>query len=558
MSATDAVADVVAPPANETRKLRRVVFGTSAGTIFEAYDFILFGSLAPLISRQFFSGVNETAAFIFALLTFAAGFAVRPLGALVFGRIGDRTGRKKAFLITITMMGLATFGIGMLPTYATAGILAPILLIALRIVQGLAYGGEYGGAVVYTAEHAPQHRRGLYVGWIQTAAGFALFMSFLVIYVTRTIVGEDAFEAWGWRVPFLISIGLLVISLWIRLTLEESPMFRKMIEEGRQSKAPLREAFLEWRHLKLVLIVLFALMAVQGVLFYTAHFYSQFFLTQVLKVEGQVVTFVMMVVTAISVFLYLLFSWLSDRIGRKPVILAGGILSVLTAFPMFHALTDAANPAFAAARQSAPVTVVADPAECSVQFDPVGQADFVSSCDIAKSALASRGVSYVNEAAPAGARAVILVGGERLESVDGLALGAAELERARAEFDARLGTLLEGAGYPSAADPAAVNVPLVTLLILLMVTFAVMVYAPMAAMAIEVFPTRIRYSALSLPYHIGSGWFGGFLPAIAFAMVAATGDIYFGLWYPVVVTAFGVLVLAFLLPETRHRDIHRL
>lgn len=335
-------------------------------------------------------------------------------------------------------------------------------------------------------------------------------------------------------------------------------MFRKMIEEGRQSKAPLREAFLEWRHLKLVLIVLFALMAVQGVLFYTAHFYSQFFLTQILKVEGQVVTFVMMVVTAISVFLYLLFSWLSDRIGRKPVILAGGILSVLTAFPMFHALTDAANPAFAAARLNAPVTVVADPAECSVQFDPVGQADFVSSCDIAKSALATRGVSYSNEAAPAGARAVILVGGERLPSVDGLALGAAELEQARSEFDARLKTLLEAAGYPSAADPAAVNVPLVTLLILLMVTFAVMVYAPMAAMAIEVFPTRIRYSALSLPYHIGSGWFGGFLPAIAFAMVAATGDIYFGLWYPVIVTAFGVLVLAFLLPETRHRDIHRL
>jgi len=558
MSATDAVADVLVAPAVETRKLRRVVFGTSAGTIFEAYDFILFGSLAPLISRQFFSGVNETAAFIFALLTFAAGFAVRPLGALVFGRIGDRTGRKKAFLITITMMGLATFGIGVLPTYATAGILAPMLLIALRIVQGLAYGGEYGGAVVYTAEHAPQHRRGLYVGWIQTAAGFALFMSFLVIYLTRTLVGEDAFEAWGWRIPFLISIGLLVISLWIRLTLEESPMFRRMVEEGRQSKAPLREAFLEWRHLKLVLIVLFALMAVQGVLFYTAHFYSQFFLIQILRVEDSVVTFVMMVVTAVSVFLYLLFSWLSDRIGRKPVILAGGILSVATAFPMFHALTDAANPAFAAARDSAPVTVVADPAECSVQFDPVGRAAFVSSCDIAKSALASRGVSYTNEAAPAGARAAIMVGGVRLESVDGAALGAAELAAARAELDARLRELLEAAGYPAAADPAAVDVPLVTLLILLMVTFAVMVYAPMAAMAIEVFPTRIRYSALSLPYHIGSGWFGGFLPAIAFAMVAATGDIYFGLWYPVVVTAFGVLVLAFLLPETRRRDINRL
>jgi MFS family permease len=558
MSATDATADVLIAPKSDTRKLRRVVFGTSAGTIFEAYDFILFGTLAPLISRQFFSGVNETAAFIFALLTFAAGFAVRPLGALVFGRLGDRAGRKKAFLITITMMGLATFGIGVLPTYASVGILAPVLLIALRIVQGLAYGGEYGGAVVYTAEHAPQHRRGLYVGWIQTAAGFALFMSFLVIFLTRTIVGEEAFEAWGWRIPFLISIGLLVTSLWIRLTLEESPMFRKMVEEGRQSKAPLKEAFLEWRHLKLVLIVLFALMAVQGVLFYTAHFYSQFFLTQILKVEASVVTFVMMVVTAISVFLYLFFSWLSDRIGRKPIILAGGILSVLTAFPMFHALTEAANPAFAAARDSAPITVFADPGNCSVQFDPVGQADFITSCDIAKSSLARRGISYANEVAAPGALAVVVVGGERLESVDGVALAGGEIAAAQAEFDARLGALLEQAGYPAAADPATVNVPLVTILILLMVTFAVMVYAPMAAMAIEVFPTRIRYSALSLPYHIGSGWFGGFLPAIAFAMVAATGDIYFGLWYPVIVTAIGVLVLAFLLPETRHRDIHRL
>ncbi len=556
-AATDALADRYVPPQIEPRKLRRVVFGTSAGTIFEAYDFILFGTLAPLISRQFFSGVNETAAFIFALLTFAAGFAVRPLGALVFGRIGDRTGRKKAFLITITMMGLATFGIGILPTYASVGILAPILLIALRIVQGLAYGGEYGGAVIYTAEHAPQERRGLYVGWIQTAAGFALFMSFLVIFLTRTIVGEDAFEAWGWRIPFLISIFLLVISLWIRLTLEESPMFRKMVEEGRQSKAPLREAFLEWRHLRLVLIVLFALMATQGVLFYTAHFYSQFFLTQILRVEGSVVTFIMMVVTAISVLLYLFFSWLSDRIGRKPVILTGGILSVLTAFPMFHALTDAANPAFAAAYASAPVTVIAAEGDCSLQFDPTGQAEFVSSCDIAKSALASRGISYVNEEAPPGTPAVVLIGAERLESVDGRTLGAAEFAEARASFDLQLGELLAQAGYPLAADPATVNIPKIALLILLMVTFAVMVYAPMAAMAIEVFPTRIRYSALSLPYHIGSGWFGGFLPAIAFAMVAATGDIYFGLWYPVIITAFGMFVLAVFLPETRHRDIQR-
>jgi predicted MFS family arabinose efflux permease len=542
----------------EKRKLRRIVFGTSAGTIFEAYDFILFGSLAPIISRQFFAAVNETAGFIFALLTFAAGFAVRPLGALIFGRMGDKTGRKRAFIITITLMGLSTFAIGALPTYSSIGIFAPILLIALRMVQGLAYGGEYGGAVVYTAEHAPQHQRGLYVGWIQTAAGFALFSSFLVIFLTRSAMGEEVFEDWGWRIPFLISIGLLVVSLWVRLTLEESPMFRKMLEEGKSSKRPLKEAFLEWPNLKLVLLVLFGLMAVQGVLFYTAHFYSQFFLTQILKVDGATVTFIMMVVTAISVFLYVFFSWLSDKIGRKPIILTGTILAVATAFPLFHALTDAANPAMAAAQRSAPVTVVADPASCSLQFDPVGQAEFVSSCDIAKSTLARRGVSYSNEAAAPGALARIEIGNGNIDSVEGRGLAPAALTPLRAEFESRLTATLADAGYPEFADPATVNIPLVTLIILAMVTFVVMVYAPMAAMAIEIFPTRIRYSALSLPYHIGSGWFGGFLPAIAFAMVAATGNIYFGLWYPVVIAGIGIVVLGLFLSETKNRDIRRI
>jgi len=556
--ATEAADSLPAEPTADRRKLRRIVFGTSAGTIFEAYDFILFGSLAPVISRLFFAAVNETAAFIFTLLTFAAGFAVRPLGALLFGRMGDKTGRKKAFIITITLMGLSTFAIGLLPTYASIGILAPILLIALRMVQGLAFGGEYGGAVVYTAEHAPQGQRGLYVGWIQTAAGFALFMSFLVIFLTRSAVGEATFEAWGWRIPFLISIGLLVISLWVRLTLEESPMFRKMVEEGRNSKRPLKEAFLEWPNLRLVLKVLFGLMAVQGVLFYTAHFYSQFFLTQILKVDGATVTFVMMVVTAISVFLYLFFSWLSDRIGRKIVILTGTILSVVTAFPLFHALTDAANPAVAAAQRAAPVTVVADASECSLQFDPVGQAAFVSSCDIAKSTLARRGVSYNNAAASPATLAAVRIGENVIESIEGRGLEPAALAAARSELEGRLTAALAAAGYPERADPAAVNVPLVTAIILAMVTFAVMVYAPMAAMAIEIFPTRIRYSALSLPYHIGSGWFGGFLPAIAFAMVAASGDIYFGLWYPVVVAGIGIVVLGLLLTETKGRDIQRI
>lgn len=556
--ATTTATGAVERNGTDKRKLRRIVFGTSAGTIFEAYDFILFGSLAPIISRHFFTAVNETAAFIFALLTFAAGFAVRPLGALVFGRMGDRTGRKRAFIITITLMGLSTFAIGALPTYSSIGILAPILLIALRMVQGLAYGGEYGGAVVYTAEHAPQGQRGLYVGWIQTAAGFALFASFLVIFLTRSAMGEDTFEAWGWRIPFLISIALLGVSLWVRLTLEESPMFRKMIEEGKNSKRPLKEAFLEWQNLKLVLLVLFGLMAVQGVLFYTAHFYSQFFLTQILKVDGATVTFMMMVVTAISVFLYVFFSWLSDHIGRKTIILTGTILSVATAFPLFHALTDAANPAVAAAQRAAPVTVVADPEQCSLQFDPVGQADFVSSCDIAKSALARRGVSYRNEEGAPGSAAEIQIGSRSIASIEGRGLEPETLALERAAFEMALAAALSEAGYPETADPEDVNVPLVTGIILLMVTFVVMVYAPMAAMAIEIFPTRIRYSAMSLPYHIGSGWFGGFLPAIAFAMVAATGDIYFGLWYPVVIASIGIVVLGLLLSETKGRDIQRI
>lgn len=551
------------PPAadastTENRKLRRLVFATSAGTIFEAYDFILFGTLAPLIARQFFAGVNETAGFIFALLTFAAGFAVRPLGALVFGHVGDRAGRKKAFLITISMMGLATFAIGLLPTYATIGIWSPILLIGLRFVQGLAFGGEYGGAVVYTAEHSPPNKRGLFVGWLQSAAGFALFMSFTVIFATRTLTGEETFEAWGWRIPFLISLGLLVISLWIRLSLDESPLFQKMLAEGKASQRPLRDAFADWKNLRLVLIVLFGLMSLQGVLFYMAHFYSQFFLIQILKVPQATVSFIMMVVTAVSVPLYVLFSGLSDKIGRKRIIMAGAVLSVITAFPLFHALTAAVSPALVEAQENAPVTVIADPNECSVQFDPVGQASFVSSCDIAKSTLAGLGVSYDNEKAPAGSPARIRIGGRVIDSVDGRGLPEEELSALQMEFESRLRQELSAAGYPQSADLDQVNVPLITLLVILMVLFAVMVFAPMPTMALEVFPTKVRYSALSLPYHIGSGWFGGFLPAIAFAMVAANGNIYFGLWYPVVVSIIGIVVLGLFLPETKDRDISQM
>jgi MFS family permease len=537
----------VASPASriETdRKLRRVVLASSGGTIFEAYDFILFGSLAPLISRQFFAGINETAAFVLTLLTFAAGFAVRPLGALIFGRMGDRSGRKQAFLITITLMGLSTFCIGLLPTYATAGIWAPILLIALRLIQGLAYGGNYGGAVVYTAEHAPPGRRGLYVGWIQTAAGFALFASFLAIFVTRTVSGEDSFSAWGWRIPFLISIGLLFLSLWIRLALDESPLFQKMVAEGRTSKRPLSEAFLEWRNLRMVLVALFGLMSVQGVLWYTAHFYTQFFLSQILKVAPATVTLIMLIATAVGVFQYVFFSWLSDKIGRKRVMLTGMVLAIITAFPQFHALTAAANPALAAAQKAAPIILVSDPLQCSLQFDPVGEAAFVSSCDIAKSTLAKLGISYRNDDAAPGSLAYIKIGDEKIDSAEGRGLAAPALAAVRRGFEGSLGGALRAAGYPNRADPDKINLPLVIGIVLLGVTFAVMVYAPVPAMVVEFFPTRIRYSALSLPYHIGSGWFGGFLPAIAFAMVAATGDIYYGLWYPVIVTAIGAVVLA--------------
>jgi MFS family permease len=537
--------------------LSRVVFATSAGTVFEAYDFILFGALAPIISVKFFAAVNDTAAFIFALLTFAAGYFIRPLGALVFGSIGDRTGRKKAFLITITMMGLSTFAIGLLPTYEQVGLIAPILLITLRLLQGLAFGGEYGGAVVYTAEHAPADKRGLFVGWIQGAAGFALFLSFLVIYLTRTAVGDVAFESWGWRIPFLLSILLLCISLWMRMALQESPVFQKMLSEGKASKKPVREAFGEWKNLKQVMAVLFGLMALQGVIFYTAHFYSQFFLMQVLKLPANTVNLIMLVVTAISVPLYVWFCHMSDKVGRKKCILAGGLLFVLFIFPIFQVLTSVVNPRLVSAQYEAPISVTADPRSCSLQFDPVGRAEFVTSCDIAKSALVQLGVSYYNREGSPGTLALVTVGEISIESIEGTRLEGGELAAARHLFEANLREILTRSGYPENVIPGEVSVPLLTFLMLLLVVCSTMVYAPCTVMALELFPTRIRYSALSLPYHIGSGWFGGFLPAIAFAMVAAKGNIHFGLWYPFTVALIGVLVLGFFLPETCHRDISR-
>jgi len=533
------------------RDLVRVVLASSAGTIFEAYDFILFGSLAALISRKFFSGVDARQAFIFTLLTFAAGFVVRPLGALIFGRMGDRSGRKQTFLITITLMGGATIAIGLLPTYETAGIIAPILLIAVRLIQGLAYGGEYGGAVIYTAEHAPLGRRGLYVGWIQSAAGFALFLSLFVIDMTRTGLGEDVFSDWGWRIPFLLSALLLVMSLWIRFSLDESPAFRRMLAEGRLSKRPLSEAFMTWANLRLVLMVLFGMMAVQGVLWYTAHFYTQFFIVQVLGLGEASATRVLMFVTITSVPLYVLFSWLSDRIGRKPIMLTGMILSILALFPAFQLLTRTVNPALERATAASPVVLVVPPRQCVLQFHLLGGPEYDTPCETAQTLLSRSGIPYdVREGA--GRTATVLSIGQAHLAVPDLSLVAPDArDAALAAFRQHLARALAAAGYPEDATGAPVNMLLVYAVILALVTFSVMVYAPIPALVVEVFPARIRYSALSLPYHIGSGWFGGFLPAIAFMITAATGSIYANLWYPLGVTVVGVLVLLFLLPERR-------
>lgn len=533
------------------RDLVRVVLASSAGTIFEAYDFILFGSLAGLIARKFFAGVDETQAFIFTLLTFAAGFVVRPLGALLFGRMGDRGGRKKTFLITITLMGGATIAIGLLPTYETVGIIAPILLICVRLIQGLAYGGEYGGAVIYTAEHAPIGKRGLYVGWIQSAAGFALFLSLFVIDMTRNGLGEEAFSDWGWRLPFLLSAVLLGMSLWIRFSLDESPAFRRMLAEGKLSKRPLSEAFMTWANLKLVLMVLFGMMAVQGVLWYTAHFYTQFFLVQVLDMTEGAAIRVLMFVTITSVPLYVLFSWLSDHIGRKPVMLTGMILSMVSLFPAFHLLTQTVNPALESASAASPVVLVVPAGQCALQFHLVGGPDYRAPCETAQTILSRSGTPYDVRADANGEETAILIGRTRLAVPDVAMMAKDRKDAALAEFRQRIEGALAAAGYPAGAAAQSVNMVMVYAIILALVTFSVMVYAPIPALVVEIFPARIRYSALSLPYHIGSGWFGGFLPAIAFMITMASGSIYANLWYPLGVTAIGVIVLAFLLPERR-------
>ena len=536
-------------------EIRRVIFASSLGTVFEWYDFYLYGSLAAIISKQFFSAVNPTAAFIFALLAFAAGFAVRPFGALVFGRVGDIVGRKYTFLVTILIMGSATFLVGILPSYARIGIAAPVILILLRLLQGLALGGEYGGAATYVAEHAPPGKRGMYTSWIQTTATLGLFLSLLVIMGCRIVLGTGAFEAWGWRIPFLVSAVLLAVSVWIRLTLNESPLFQEMKEQGKGSTAPLTESFARWPNARLVLIALFGLTAGQAVVWYTGQFYSLFFLTQTLKVDAQTANTMVAMSLLFATPFFIVFGSLSDRIGRKPIILVGCLLAAVTYFPLFRAITHYANPALEAAQNAAPVIVTADPTECSVQFNPVGTSKFTSFCDIAKSALVKRGVPYVNRSVPgagSGTGATIDVGATRINSYDAKAPDA---KQAGARFDKELGAALDAAKYPAKADPAAVNKPVVVFLLWILVIYVTMVYGPIAAILVEMFPTKIRYTSMSLPYHIGNGWFGGFLPTTAFAIVAASGSIYSGLWYPVIIALITVVVGLIFVRETKDVDI---
>jgi MFS family permease len=534
-----------------------VIGASSLGTVFEWYDFYIYGLLATILTSQFFSAVNEVTGFIFALATFAAGFAVRPFGALVFGRLGDLVGRKHTFLITMSIMGGATFLVGLLPSYAAVGIWAPIALVLLRLLQGLALGGEYGGAATYVAEHAPPGKRGLYTSWIQTTATLGLFAALLVVIGTRTGMGEDAFKAWGWRIPFLVSLLLLIVSLWIRMKLDESPVFMSMKRAGTTSKTPLAEAFGRWSNLKIVLIALLGAVMGQAVVWYTGQFYALFFLERVLRVDGATTNILTAIALALATPGFIFFGWLSDRIGRKPIILAGCLIAAVTYTALFHALTLYANPALAAAQARAPVSVIADPAQCSVQFDPVGKNKFDStSCDIAKSFLAKAGVSYQRVEASPGSVAQIKAGETTLTAPDPRRLTGADRKAAIAEFQGSAKKALTAVGYPDKADPASINKPMVVLILFVLVLYVTMVYGPIAALLVELFPARIRYSAMSLPYHIGNGWFGGFLPTTAFAMVAATGDIYYGLWYPIVVAALTVVVGLFLLPETFRRPIN--
>ncbi|MFK0278029.1 MFS family permease [Ensifer sp. KUDG1] len=611
-----------------TGEEKKVIFASSLGTVFEWYDFYLYGSLAVYIGATFFSSYPETTRNIFALLAFAAGFLVRPFGALVFGRLGDLVGRKYTFLVTILIMGLSTFLVGILPGAASIGIAAPILLIVLRMLQGLALGGEYGGAATYVAEHAPNGRRGYFTSWIQTTATLGLFLSLVVILLVQFALGKEAFAAWGWRIPFLLSCVLLGISVWIRLKMNESPAFKKMKEEGKTSKAPLREAFGQWKNAKIALLALFGAVVGQAVVWYSGQFYALFFLTGVLKVDAQSANIMVAASLILGTGFFVLFGWLSDKIGRKPIIMAGLLLAMLTYFPLFKALTWAGNPALAQAQATVRATVTAAPGDCKFQFNPTGTAKFTTSCDIATAFLTKNSVPYdVVTTAAAGTAATVKVGDTTINSYDAVAAGDGA-KAANAAFEKQTNMALHNAGYPlvrgaakvpdakldgfvtanpelsldaaavrggektmvpaekliadklltkdevgaatemavytvagggtyaMVADPASVNWTTIIAVLTVLVIYVTMVYGPIAALLVELFPTRIRYTGMSLPYHIGNGWFGGLLPATAFAMSAAQGDIYYGLWYPIVFAGITLVIGLLFLPETKDRDIH--
>jgi MFS family permease len=525
-----------------TAEERKVIFASSLGTVFEWYDFYIYGTLGVFLAKYFFANVPPNVGFIFALLAFAAGFAVRPFGALIFGRLGDMIGRKYTFLITMTLMGVGTFFIGLLPGYGTWGIAAPIVLILLRLVQGLALGGEYGGAATYVAEHAPPGKRGYYTSWIQTTATLGLFLALLLILGIRTWQGEETFGDWGWRVPFLLSGILLIISIWIRLSLNESPVFQKMKEEGKTSKRPLTESFGTWSNAKIAIFALLGATAGEAVVWYGGQFYALFFLTQTIKVAPVPSQIMIVIALALGTPFFIIFGILSDKIGRKPIILAGFLLAAVTYFPIFKGITHFANPKLEAALSASPVVVIADPAECSFQFKATGTEKYTTSCDVAKAALVTASVNYNNEAAPAGTKAKVKVGEQTLDATS-------------PTFAKDLPAAIKAHGYPASADPNEVNYVMTTVLLWILVIYVTLVYAPIAAWLVELFPSRIRYSSMSLPYHIGNGWFGGFLPATVFAIAAATGNIYSGLWYPICVAVMSLVIGFIFLPETKDVDI---
>jgi MFS family permease len=534
--------------------MARVIIASSAGTAFEWYDFFIFGSLTPVISRVFFAGLDPTPALIAALALFAVGFAFRPLGALIFGVVGDRLGRKGAFLVTVSLMGASTFLIGLLPTYAQAGSTAAVLLIFLRILQGIALGGEYGGAAIYVAEHSPASKRGASTGWIQSSASFGLLAALLVIVATRQAIGEDAFNAWGWRIPFLVSAVLLAISVWMRAKLAESPEFARLRAEGDVTKAPLREAFGQAKNLKRVLVAFFGIMCAQGAVWYFTFFYMQVFLERSLGLPADIKDLLLIVMTVVSAPLYVYFGWLSDRIGRKPVMIGGMLLALVLYFPASHWIAAAANPRLVEAQQSTPIFVETDPKTCSVQFDPVGTAKFVSACDIAKSTLVTRGISFTTSRS-GDANTYVVVGTERVPIADGEKLSSADLKALKTRTAALIGDELQAAGYPKQADRAHANVTLLIIILLVFVVAATALYGPQAAALVEMFPTRIRYTAMSLPYHVGTGWIGGFLPVTSFALAAITGNIYASLWYPAFFTIVPVIVSLIFLKETRGKPL---